>query len=119
MGEFKFRAWDKAEKRFYYFTLQEILERKCHYQGGFDFRMVKADKTQYTGLKDINNKEIYEGDIVKVFDVSTGINSEGYVTFGNGCFYITDGEYSRYRWVDYQVEVIGNIYENPELWEEN
>jgi uncharacterized phage protein (TIGR01671 family) len=114
--EIKFRAWDKEEKKMHQiqkisFKTGKILPYGWNIEySGADFELM-----QYIGLKDINNKEIYEGDYVKVFDVATGINSEGYVTFDRGSFYITDECYSRYRWIDYQVEVIGNIYENPEV----
>jgi len=37
--------------------------------------------------------------------------------FRKGSFYITDGAVSRFRWDDYVIEVVGNIYENPELLE--
>ena len=42
----------------------------------------------------------------------------GVVKFNNASFYITDGAYSCYRWIDINVEVIGNIYENNDLLEE-
>lgn len=64
---------------------------------------------QYTGLKDKNGKEIYEGDIVKELDKIFQ------VTFSKGCFYICNSIYS-YKVSDFMgLEVIGNMYENPEL----
>jgi hypothetical protein len=67
---------------------------------------------QYTGLKDKNGKEIYEGDILKS-DIFTGQVIYYAPTFmvveKDGWDMITNGE-------DY--EIVGNIYENPELLKE-
>jgi len=70
---------------------------------------------QYTGLKDKNLDEIYEGDIVELFDVTMrgsmyGENIVGEVVFFDACFVV-----DRYDLRSYDCKVIGNIYENPEL----
>lgn len=73
---------------------------------------------QYTGLKDKNGKRIFEGDIVKGEDaLLRDIEIFGYVCFKDGSFVISDDLITHYRWIDYEVEVIGNIHDNPELME--
>lgn len=69
---------------------------------------------QYTGLKDENEREIYEGDIVK--HATWGDVYE--VIFEDGGFYVLSS-YDFQTINEYPLEVIGNIYENPELLEES
>lgn len=114
MRGIKFRAWDTAESKFWHFTLQDVLERRMHYRGSWDEKILKGEKTQYTGCKDINGKEIYEKDIVRIID---GTNTEWIepVIFKEG-FYGTEEESlcdSISMWNG--VEVLGNVYENSEL----
>lgn len=66
---------------------------------------------QFTGLIDNNGKEIYEGDIVKNED-SHGNTRINKVLFRNGCF-IVDDDYVLFKLKN--IEVFGNIYDNPEL----
>ena len=76
---------------------------------------------EYTGYKDINDIEICEGDIV---ETTRGLNHiVGVVTMIKGCWYIQDGKDSYYRLIPRfgaaENKVIGNIYENKNLLEED
>lgn len=110
--EIKFRAWDKYYKRFRDIVLTNPISalNDNKIDERFEF-------TQYIGLKDIKGNQIYEGDIVQYTDnYNTDIPQQtGIVKFDNASFYITDGAYSCYRWIDINVEVIGNIFEDKDL----
>ena len=71
---------------------------------------------QYTGLSDKNGKEIFEGDIVKGNDTSEkSVKVCGYIDFMNGSYVVVGDLITHYRWIDYKLEVIGNIHDTPEL----
>lgn len=71
---------------------------------------------QFTGLTDKNGKKIFEGDIVQGKDrLEKHLEVFGYIDHQNGSFVITGDFMTHYRWLDYEVEVIGNIHDNPEL----
>lgn len=71
---------------------------------------------QYTGIKDKSGKMVFEHDLVKAYDPLDEISFIGVVKYFDGSFYICDTDFcSYYRWIDYEVEVIGNIHDNPEL----
>lgn len=141
--EIKFRAWNDVAKVMYPSNIPGLL---IHFDGelnGLDENgmLEGTDNTrqhhlmQYTGLKDDNGKEIYEGDIVKTHDQNNvieyehgsflvkGLHADEYErTYSVLYHYLVDATipdmpHSRFDGVTTTLEVIGNIYENPELLE--
>lgn len=134
--EIKFRAWHKINKEW---TSDPIIDGENGKMMAFSmldaqfvrhYRDDEMEIMQYTGLKDKNSKEIYEGDIVEYNDFNslrTGGHAEdkiivGKVTFGCGMWMVEEKNcgHDLYEGLvnDEELEVIGNIYENPELLEE-
>lgn len=120
MRETKFRVWDKESKHMeevdsIQFPLKksngkDIIiynSRECYYEWLYDYELM-----QYTGIKDKNGKEIYEGDIVCY--KYNGELIKVMVEFVNGVYFAGDAFLYNKRNV---AKVIGNIYENPELLE--
>lgn len=120
MREIKFRAWLNDDKRMVNILALDFLHKTwiAHKDlcGSFD----DIELMQYTGLKDKNGKEIYEGDIIKC--KIGNVDFKGYVYFYGGRFEFIDfedDEETEFLCYCDEPEVIGNTYENPELLEEN
>ena len=100
----KFRAWDKISRMWLKSFNVNLLNIGD---------LSNVEIMQYTGLKDIAGDEIYEGDIVR--DVSDGII--GQIEYSDGGFIIIYDDIAEKLNADESVylEVVGNIFENPEL----
>lgn len=112
----KFRAWSNEHNRYCDFV---TLDEQGRWVGwtktsGVFLTTLDIIVEQYTGLKDKNGKEIYEGDIVRWVD---DYDENAYINFDEGCFWVNwpiNSERINGDMVD-DLEVIGNIHENPEL----
>lgn len=125
MREIKFRAWDKRNSEIYipYFTeFNDMNDEISNIQDD------GVELMQYTGLKDKNGVEIYEGDIVNYLTRAVshldGIIWTGRVMYQYGAFRLCRNLHNNIHsegmgyGFPYEYEVIGNIYESPDLLEE-
>jgi len=117
MREIKFRAWDKKAKRWIHHEESGLLFLNFEITGGGIFHLHDEtsesgrdsyDFMQYTGLKDKHGVEIYEGDVISAYGTRDKVywGGIGWEPFEGSMLDAHDS-------VGY--EIIGNIYENPEL----
>lgn len=111
MREYKFRGYIETVG----YMRNDIHKDECFYLNLQDKNVIIM---QYTGIKDKNNKEIYEGDLVEL----VGYSHEGlYKVIWNNinsAYSIEDMIELTESFYDYEYIVRGNIYENAELMEE-
>jgi len=140
MRQIKFRVWDKITKRMYYkvkidwngvwFYNDDKKSSDENYEGYSPWSSELIKLMQYTGLKDRNGKEIYEGDIIKVIKDEINEEYEYYEVIWSDADPIWCAPEAKFtleracctRYHDggafpqpEVMEVVGNIFENPEL----
>lgn len=118
----KFRAWNEEENKMiewcdtFFSDMSEVTSWSSY------FSYIDMKLLRYTGINDINGKEIYEGDIVKHEDLSIGctvdLNITGQVKMVDGSWCVENGDKGEFLFTEIGTnEIIGNIYENHELLE--
>lgn len=113
MREIKFRAWNKRNQRWFDKLIEWVFDRPTGSIGQLPIIPDGVHFNQYTGLKDKNGKEIYEKDILREFRVKTAPMAENGV---DRILVVDDIRYLEFNERD--CEIIGNIYENPDLLNE-
>ncbi|MBU8970336.1 YopX family protein [Bacillus altitudinis] len=121
MREIKFRAFEKHSQRMFYNVQSGIYMDPDEFESFNDILGLARYKVmQFTGLKDKNGDEIYEGDVVQGSlrlhgDVDPIMRK---VCMHKGCYMFGVWNAHEYFNKHQHIEVVGNIYQNPDLLEE-
>jgi hypothetical protein len=117
MTPLRFRAWDKARQEFSNGNVAFDCYGMLYWIFGDTARIADREDfvvMQSTGLRDKNGKEIFEGDVVEAAKVGPVLRHRTLVRFEDGAFRISGTVLNEILSV-FPQEVIGNIYENPDL----
>ena len=110
MKVIKFRAWDGLNKTMSYWTINDL----CNHTEDSDTPSCFEEWMQYTGLRDKNDKEIYDGDICKMPSNDYLVQVVWYISRWE--FFTMQNELAEsFSGFHDEYEVIGNIYENKDL----
>lgn len=121
----KFRAWDDENKKMYHFNFEDIYQEgeMTSVHACASWSLFDMPHMQFTGLKDLNNIDVYEFDIIKVTKGSFSC-LVGSIEFQDTKFILKNisgrGEidlFNVYCFGKDSIEIIGNVFQNPELLE--
>lgn len=111
MTRIKLRYWDEEHQKMVYSddwgdlkwsAVQELIDRNLVMRS--------------IGLLSCEKSLIFEGDILEVYNTYKEEKYKGYVAYQHGQFVIKKADLtSHYRWINYEVHILGNIYENKQL----
>ena len=107
----KFKVFCKKHNRWEYYTLGDLICGATTKNNGEGGKFNDETWLQFTGLKDRNGVEIYEGDILEYETREVG--DENFITFKDGSFMLTRKDKTRF--FPYHSEVIGNIHDYKDL----
>lgn len=116
MRELKFRAWSPEIQEMHFSSNETLFDKREFYPWGFEIGNSGYPVSgwifmQFTGLKDKNGKEIYEGDLVSG---TNGLHTFIVTYMRNGFIAVSKNGAAEFAIPDHW-EVIGNIHQNPEL----